>query len=58
MSTRIHAFIMAMIDGKRSIGDMAGLLEEQRLMPREEGEAAVRNFLIRMYEDSERYSGF
>ena len=33
------------------------LLEEQRLMPREEALPAVRNFLIRMYEDAERYSG-
>lgn len=56
MSTRIHAFIMSMIDGKRSIDDMAGLMEEQRLMPKQEAEGAIRNFLIRMYEDSESYS--
>ncbi len=57
MSTRIHAFVMAMIDGKRSIRDMAALMESQRLMPRAEAEAAVRNFLIRMFEDAESYSG-
>lgn len=55
MSTRIHAFIMSMIDGKRSIRDMAALLEEQRLMTREEGESAVRGFLIKMLEESQRY---
>ncbi len=57
MSTRIHAFIMGMIDGKRSIRDMAALLEKQRLMTREEGEAAVRGFLIKMYEESRRTTG-
>ncbi len=56
MSTRIHAFIMSMIDGKRSIDDMARLMEEQRLMPKQEAEGAIRNFLIRMYEESESYS--
>ena len=55
-STRIYAFIMAMIDGKRSIDDMAQLMEEQRLMPKQEAVPAIRGFLIRMYEQSERYS--
>ncbi len=56
MSTRIYAFIMAMIDGKRSIDDMARLMEEQQLMPKQEAVSAIRGFLIRMYEKSERYS--
>ncbi len=56
MSTRIHAFIMSMIDGKRSIDDMAKLMEQQRLMPKQEAEGAIRNFLIRMHEESEAYS--
>ena len=54
MSTRIHAFIMSLIDGRRSIQDMAGVLAEQKLMTREEAEPAVRAFLIKMYEDSRR----
>ena len=58
MSTRIHAFLMALIDGKRSIADMAVLMEEQRLMPRDEAEATLRTFLIRMLEESEGYSTF
>lgn len=58
MSTRIYAFVMAMIDGKRSVSDMANLFEEQKLMPKEEAEAAIRNFLTRMYEDSQRNPNF
>ena len=54
MSTRIYAFIMSLIDGKRSIEDMAGLLEQQRLMPKEEAVPAIRSFLTRMYDDSQR----
>ena len=54
MSTRIYAFIMSLIDGKRSIEEMAKILEQQQLMPRSEAIPAIRNFLIRMYEDSQR----
>ncbi len=51
-STRIHAFIMSLIDGKRSLRDMAILMEAQRLMPAKEAEAAIRGFLIKMFEEA------
>ena len=58
MSTRIYAFTMALIDGKRSINDMAQLMEEQRLMPKQEAVHSIRRFLIRKYEEGESYSTF
>jgi hypothetical protein len=58
MSTQIYAFVMSLIDGRRSIQDMAKLLEQQKLMTRKEAEPAIRNFLTRMYDDSQRQSGF
>jgi hypothetical protein len=51
-STRIHAFLMALIDGKRSVRDMARVLVEQRLMSAEEAEPAIRGFLARMHADA------
>lgn len=54
LSTRIYAFIMSLIDGRRSIDDMASILEQQKLMPRKEAVPAIRNFLTRMYDDSRR----
>ena len=51
-STRIYAFIMSMIDGKRTIADMAQLMEEQRLMPKADADEAIRGFLIKMYDES------
>jgi hypothetical protein len=51
---RIHAFIMSLIDGRRSVSDMAQVLEQQNLMTRAEAEPAIRTFLIKMYEDSRR----
>lgn len=58
MTTQIYAFIMSLIDGKRSLRDMAVLLEKQRLMSRDESESAIRSFLTKMYDDSQRQSGF
>jgi len=54
VATRIHAYVMALIDGRRSIRDMARMLVEQRLISAEDAEPAVRRFLIRMREDSRK----
>jgi len=56
-TTRIYSYMMSLIDGKRSIQDMAKIMEEQKLMTRQEAEPAIRNFLTRMYDDSQRQTG-
>lgn len=56
-STRIHAFIMSMIDGKRTLKDMAALMEQQRLMPSTDAEVAIQGFLIKMYEEASSGQG-
>jgi len=58
MSTQIYSYIMSLIDGKRTIADMAAILEQQKLMTHQEAEPAIRTFLTRMYDDSQRNSGF
>ncbi|MDJ0750806.1 MAG: hypothetical protein QNJ11_15070 [Woeseiaceae bacterium] len=58
MTTQIYSFIMSLIDGRRSIKDMAVVLEKQKLMTREEAEPAIRSFLTKMYDDSERQKAF
>src|SRR5690606_11152129 len=52
MTTRIHAFIMSLIDGRRSLKDMAKILAEQRLMTANEAEPALRSFLTKMHDDA------
>src|SRR5690606_2075681 len=54
LSTRIYSYVMSLIDGRRTIEDMALLMEQQKLMPRTEAAPAIRNFLTRMYDDSQR----
>jgi SAM-dependent methyltransferase len=51
-TTQIYAFIMSLIDGQRSLRDMAAVMEERRLMPKAEAEASLRAFLIKMYDES------
>ena len=58
MTTQIYSFMMSLIDGKRSIKDMAIVLEKQQLMSREEAEPAIRSFLTKMYDDAQKQSGF
>lgn len=57
MTTQIYSFIMSIIDGKRSLKDMAVVLEKQKLMTRAEAEPAIRSFLTKMYDDSQKPSG-
>jgi hypothetical protein len=54
MTTRIHAFIMTLVDGKRSLKDIAQVLEDQQLLPKADAEVAIRGFLIKMFEEAVR----
>ena len=56
-TTRIHAFIMGLIDGKRDINAMAQVLEEQRLMPKAQARQAIKGFLRTMYEEAQKHDG-
>jgi hypothetical protein len=58
MTTQIYSFIMSLIDGKRSIKDMAIILEKQKLMSQQEAEPAIRSFMTKMYDDSQKQAGF
>ena len=58
LSTRVFAFLLAMIDGQRTIRDMARLMEQQQLMPADDAEPAIRRFLARALEDPDRRPAF
>jgi hypothetical protein len=54
LSTRVYAFLLAMIDGERTIRDMARLMEQQKLMPTDDAVPAIRRFLARALQDPGR----
>jgi hypothetical protein len=49
--------MMSLIDGKRTINDMAIILEKQKLMSKEEAVPALRNFFTKMYDDAQKQVG-
>jgi N2227-like protein len=58
VSTEILAFLMALIDGQRTVKDMTRVLIDQRLMTPRDAEPAVRRFLTRMYVESRKRSEY
>jgi len=56
-TTRIYAFLMSLIDGRRSIDDMAALMEKQKLMPAAEARASIHAFLTKMFDESQAPPG-
>jgi hypothetical protein len=58
LSMRVYAFLLAMIDGERTIRDMARLLEQQKLMTADDAEPAIRRFLARALQDPDRRPQF
>ncbi len=58
LSMRVYAFLLAMIDGERTIRDMARLMEQQKLMTAEDAEPAIRCFLARALLDADRRPQF
>jgi SAM-dependent methyltransferase len=58
LSTRVYAFLLAMIDGERTIRDMARLMEQQKLMPADDAQPAIRQFLARALQDPGRRPQF
>jgi hypothetical protein len=53
-TTRIYAGLMALIDGRRTLKDMARVLVSRRVMAEADAEPAIRQFLTKMYNDSQR----
>jgi SAM-dependent methyltransferase/uncharacterized protein YbaR (Trm112 family) len=58
LATRVYAFLLAMIDGERTIRDMARLMEQQKLMPAEDAQPAIRRFLTRALQHPGRRPQF
>jgi len=53
-ASRIQAVVLALVDGQRSIDDLARIVSEQGLLPAEQARSAVRGLLERLYMAGER----
>jgi hypothetical protein len=52
LELKVLSYVASLVDGRRSIRDVARVLVEQRLMTAEEAEPAVREFLSRLYDEA------
>jgi len=52
LEMRVLGFVVSLVDGQRSIRDIAGVLAEKRMMTKEEAEPAVRGVLARLYAEA------
>ena len=53
-SSQVHGFLLSLIDGRRTLQDMAKIAVERRLLQPQDAEATIRNFLIKMADESRR----
>jgi uncharacterized protein YbaR (Trm112 family) len=57
LELRVLAYVASLVDGRRSIRDVAGVLVEQRLMAPAEAEPTVRSFLARLHQEASSRAG-
>ncbi|HUO78752.1 MAG TPA: class I SAM-dependent methyltransferase [Steroidobacteraceae bacterium] len=53
-ASRIQAVLLALVDGQRSIDELAGIVAEQGLLPAAQAGSAVRGLLERLHRAAER----
>jgi SAM-dependent methyltransferase len=58
LTMRIYGYLATLIDGRRSIRDIAQELVRERLMTPDAAEPAVRSFIDRLYDDAQRRPRF
>jgi ubiquinone/menaquinone biosynthesis C-methylase UbiE len=54
MSSQVHGFLLSLIDGRRTLHDIAKIAVERRLLQPQDAEVTIRNFLIKMADESRR----
>jgi uncharacterized protein YbaR (Trm112 family) len=52
LSMRVYAFVASLVDGQRSLRDIAAVLVQERLLADDEALGAVREFLRRLHEEA------
>ena len=52
LALRVQGYIASLVDGRRSLADVATLLVRERLLPPDEALPAVRAFMQRLYADA------
>jgi SAM-dependent methyltransferase/uncharacterized protein YbaR (Trm112 family) len=53
LALRVRGYVASLVDGRRSLVEIAARLVEERLLPPEEATGIVRDYLLRLHEESQ-----
>jgi uncharacterized protein YbaR (Trm112 family) len=53
LALRVRGYVASLVDGRRSVADIAARLVEERLLPPAEATGIVRDYLLRLHEEAE-----
>jgi len=53
LAMRVYAFVAALVDGQRTVRDIADVLVRERLMAADEAQPAVQAFLQRLFDEAQ-----
>jgi len=53
LALRVRGYVASLIDGRRSLADIAARLVEERLLPPTEATGIVRDYLLRLFDEAE-----
>ncbi len=53
LAMRVHSFVASLVDGRRTLRDIADVLVRERLMPADESLPVVRAFLERLFAEAQ-----
>jgi len=57
LALRIRGYVASLVDGRRSMDDIAAKLVEERLLPPAEATGIVRDFLLRLHDEARLRTG-
>lgn len=53
LALRVRGYVASLVDGRRSLADIAARLVEERLLPPGEATGIVRDYLLRLFDEAE-----
>jgi uncharacterized protein YbaR (Trm112 family) len=53
LALRVRGYVASLVDGRRSLAEIAARLVEERLLPPEEATGIVRDYLLRLHEEAQ-----
>jgi hypothetical protein len=53
LALRVRGYVASLVDGRRTLAEIAARLVEERLLPPEEATGIVRDYLLRLHEEAQ-----